>query len=370
MKRLITVLVITVVLLAITPMAVAHHQPAFNQLVTRVTNLENTVSSLLSRQSNDDAEIAALKTKNAEQDARIIALENSTPPGDTTPPPVGGYFPLLLPIGAVLPSDCASQIHRSTWEPRPDNTKRNNTTVNAQAVHDSFATRLRASEGTYDPRWDSYLLPRVDGQFAGTTDEIFQWAACKWGIPDNVIRAVAVQESTWYQYLAYPSNRCVSLYGCGDFFGATNTASTVYCNEIATFGYDYQQDYGAGQCPQTFSILGIKSYWDPGWGFNWAGNQNGAFPFNRNSTAFAADYYASQMRGCYEGWILHSGAQPGDLRGCVGMWFSGAWHDAAADQYASEVQVHLSSLRWLDSSWPSDKPGCHPTYGCPGPDGL
>ena len=34
--------------------------------------------------------------------------------------------------------------------------------------------------------------PRITGNFTGTTDEIIQWAACKWGWSDNVVRAQAV----------------------------------------------------------------------------------------------------------------------------------------------------------------------------------
>ena len=49
--------------------------------------------------------------------------------------------------------------------------------------------RPLAVDNNYDLRWDSWLLPRVDGQFEGTTDEIFQWAACKWGLPDDLLRA-------------------------------------------------------------------------------------------------------------------------------------------------------------------------------------
>ena len=162
----------------------------------------------------------------------------------------------------------------------------------------------------------------------------------------------------------------MSFYGCGDFFGSASAASNLYCDHIATFGYDYRQDYGDGLCPQTFSILGIKSWWDPAWGFNFAGNQNGSFPFNRNSTAFAADYYAAELRTCLESWVLWLPDTTNDLWGCVGYWFSGDWHSAAADQYAAEVQGHLNNHVWLQPGFENDRPGCHPTYGCPGPDGL
>src|SRR4051794_36642258 len=41
------------------------------------------------------------------------------------------------------------------------------------------------------------LTAYVTGAFSGTTDEILQWVAHKWGIPEDVVRAVAVNESSW-----------------------------------------------------------------------------------------------------------------------------------------------------------------------------
>src|SRR6266496_3744081 len=122
----------------------------------------------------------------------------TTPPGASSslPPPRGGYFS-LLPVGSwsSLPSDgtCAAKVHYSTWEPRPDNSKRNHVKPDPAAVHRSLGARTLAAGGSYDPRWDRWLRQRVDGQFAGTTDEIFQWAACKWGLSDDMLRAIAVR---------------------------------------------------------------------------------------------------------------------------------------------------------------------------------
>ena len=294
-----------------------------------------------------------------------------------SPPPAGGYFG-LQPVGAWsrLPSgaSCARLVHRSTWEPRPDNNKRNHIVPDATAVHQAFAARPLAVDNNYDRRWDRWLLPRVDGQFTGTTDEIFQWGACKWGLSDDMLRAIAVEESTWYQYLAYPSNRCVSYYGCGDFFGASSAASTVFCNAIARYGYDYQRDYGPGLCPQTFSIVGIKAWQAPSWG-RMPDNQNGTFPFSRDSTAFAVDYISAFLRGCYEGWEhwLRTAGTPtyaaGDVWGCVGSWFSGDWHSAGAERYVSRVRADISDRTWLQPGWPRDRPPCS-SHGCPGPDKL
>ena len=40
---------------------------------------------------------------------------------------------------------------------------------------------------------------RVTGNFTGTTDEIIQWAACKWGIDEDIVRAQTAMESWWHQ---------------------------------------------------------------------------------------------------------------------------------------------------------------------------
>jgi hypothetical protein len=296
----------------------------------------------------------------------------------TSPPPPGGYF-RLVPAGSwgSLPSGdtCRRLVHHSTWEPRTDNTKRNYIVPDPAAVRAAFAARPRAADGSHDARWDSWLLRRVDGQFTGTTDEIFQWAACKWGLPDDLLRAIAVRESTWYQYETYPSGRPVTMFGSGDLLEAAKPATRTYCRVVARFGYDYQRDFGLGICPQTFSIVGLKSWHDPVWGA-WPDNQNGTFPFNRNSTAFAVDYLGGELRGCYEGWELwlgHSGAggyAAGDLWGCVGTWYAGAWHTSDAETYIDRVRGFLAARPWLEPSWPDNRPGCSSRYGCPGPDPL
>ncbi len=300
----------------------------------------------------------------------------------SSPPDPNGYF-ATQPAGSwsSLPSgsSCSQQVHRSSWEPRPENYTQNHNMPDAQAVHNSFAIRPRSS--SYNSNWNNWLLPRVDGQFSGTTDEIIQWAACKWGISDNLLRGQAVRESTWYEGLHFSDGQCYWNRGCGDGFSGPTAASTTYCNGIAAFGHDYQKDTNStvgaypytaqtGLCPQTFSIIGIKSWDDPAWqapGPAYQGNQNGTFPFNRDSTAFAMDYEASYLRGCDEGWISWLPSK-GDIWGCVGSWFSGDWHSAGADNYISLVQGEITNHSWLTTNFANGKNNqyrCDPVKGCP-----
>jgi hypothetical protein len=230
-----------------------------------------------------------------------------------------------------------------------------------------------AVDNAYGKAWDGWLLPRVTGHFTGTTDEILQWAACKWGLPDNLVRAVAARESSWYQSEVYASGRCVVNWGCGDIVVDESPATQRFCASISRFGHDYRRDFSSrsgGVCPRTFGITGVMSWQAPGWGVM-PDDQNGTFPWNRNSTAFAADYLGSQLRGCYEGWehwLDNTGTRDyraGRLWGCVGAWYAGAWHDAAADGYVTRVRQALAARVWLAKDWTRTGPPCDVRFGCP-----
>jgi hypothetical protein len=297
---------------------------------------------------------------------------------DAEPPPPGGYFhSLKAGAWARLPDDesCAGRVHRSAWEPRPDNDVPNHHVPDVGAVRAAFAARPRDTAGGYDPRWDSWLLRRVTGNHTGTTDENIQWAACKWGVSDDLLRAVAFRESGWFQGEVYANGLCVQRHGCGDMVTMPDADTRVYCGGLTTAGHNYEADYGPGLCPGTFSLVGIKSWQAPAWG-RMQGNQNGTFPFNRDSTAFALDYLGAFLRGCQEGWVRwldnvpgHYG--PGMIWGCVGVWYAGDWQSASARRYRTLVHEAMVERPWLDPDWADQGPPCSPVDGCPrGPSHL
>jgi hypothetical protein len=287
------------------------------------------------------------------------------------PPPPDGYF-TTEPVGGwrELPGDseCAERVHRSTWEPRPENFRPNHRPPDAAAVRAAFEERPRARMGAYHPRWDRWLLPRVSGQFTGTTDEIIQWAACKWGLADNLLRAVALRESGWYQGQTYSDGTCVLQHGCGDLFTEPRRGAHVFCRQVARVAPEVDDVYGRGNCPRTFSLVGVMSWQDPRWG-RMPGNQNGTFPFNRQSTAFALDYVGGFVRGCYEGWMVwleNTGDyRRGDLLGCVGAWYGGAWHSPLARGYTGNIERALEERPWLDPEWARQTLPCDTERGCP-----
>lgn len=278
----------------------------------------------------------------------------------TGAPPRSGYVD-TQPAGSWqdLPSDevCAKRVRRTPWEPRPGNHRANHTEPDPAAVHAALTSRPRGEDGSYDARWNTWLLPRVTGAHSGTTDENIQWAACKWGISDNLLRAVAALESRWFQSAVDPgTGRCVETRGCNDVFATATRASEEFCREISGYGVDYTAQYPRGQCPRTFSLVGVMAWQDPEWGAM-AGNQNGTFPFSRDSTAFALDYLGAFLRGCHEGWLTwltrtgDSSYAPGDMWGCVGTWYAGAWKVDAGLEYAERVRALQARKVWLDPDW-------------------
>ncbi|MEV4411376.1 hypothetical protein [Catellatospora sp. NPDC049609] len=165
------------------------------------------------------------------------------------------------------------------------------------------------------------LARRIDGQFTGTTEEILRWAACKWGVDEDIVKAQAAIESWWRQ----PT--------LGDF--DTDAAA---CPPGHGLGVDGQ----AGKCPQSHGILQNRYPY-----------MKSAFPGAMRSTAMSADLAYAVWRSCFEGretWLntVERGRQyaAGDAWGCVGRWFSGRWHTAPGEQYVGRVRDYLTKRIW------------------------
>jgi autotransporter family porin len=207
-----------------------------------------------------------------------------------------------LPVGAPLPSgdDCASRVVRGHPEEVPDNAKANSVVPDkvSMPIWEDFTEQANKT-----------FVPRIDGRFTGTTGEILQWGACKWGLDVNTLRAAAYQESDWDQ-------------------STTGDQS------------DDAADCAAGvapPCPTSFGILQLKGLDLPG-----------SYPLSRTSTAFNVDYYGARMRSCYEGWVTYLGGDyaPGDLWDCVGWHKSGRWKDSSSLNYTARVRNYIGQQPW------------------------
>jgi hypothetical protein len=218
----------------------------------------------------------------------------------------------LPPAGIPRPdATCAAEV-TPTAENRPQNA-----TANDSVPSDP-------SSITWNPNmdyWTSFIADRdqVTGDYTGTTDEILQWVACKWGIDENLVRADAVVESDWIQSTI------------GDNCGVAGEAS--------------------------YGILQVKNEDCSG---TWI---HGGWPYTENDTALDADYWGARMRACFDGAFYDGGtwlyrgqtmaqiiAAHGEnyaLWGCVGSWYSGSWYDSGARSYIATVQSVYRSKPWL-----------------------
>jgi hypothetical protein len=229
-----------------------------------------------------------------------------TPPSEVVPVP-GQYFE-TLPPGSGLPNEaaCAAAV-----KSRPEN-KRMNAVANATRGNQSLV-----GADFLPPE----LASRVTGNFTGTTDEILQWVACKWGVDEDMVRAQAAVESWWQQTAK------------GDW--TTNAANCAP-------GHGLGVDGRPGQCPQSWGILQ-----------NRYPLERLAWPGIGDSTAFNADTAYAIWRSCYEGyetWLndLEKGKPyaEGDAIGCMGRWFAGRWYTQPANDYMARVQDYLDQRIW------------------------
>ena len=247
-----------------------------------------------------------------------------------TPPPTSNRFQ-TLPVNASLPSDaeCSSRV-RSVAEIRPANTVPNST---------------RGVGG-------NYVNQRVTGNYTGTTDEIIQWAACKWGMDEDILRAQMVQESYWHQS------------AIGDF---TNQGQS-YCSPIYPVG-SYPPQYNGdnnhtNECPESYGLSQVRWTYHKS-GFYSSTNESQANLTNNAiySTAYNVDYWGSVWRACYNGdytWLntVEKGRDytAGDEWGCLGMWYSGRWYTDKANGYITNVRNNLDNRVWETTAFRNAQP--------------
>ncbi|MBA3724440.1 MAG: hypothetical protein H0W89_06175 [Candidatus Levybacteria bacterium] len=222
-------------------------------------------------------------------------LATQAPTAMPTPLPVR-KFTTLTP-GSQLPSgeECTAMVRRSPWEPRPENTQANNT----KGIQ--LTTRIDGANAEGNQKY----LARINGDFTGTTDEIIQWGACKWGLDEEIVRAVAAQESWWRQSTL------------GDYNGK-----------------DYES-YGLLQVRRTY--------------------HEGTHPTSVTSVPFNVDYALGWRRACMDGYFDWIPAESrGDEWGCVGLWFSGQWKNgdqnvpySGSNWYTGKVKGYLETKPWL-----------------------
>jgi hypothetical protein len=250
-----------------------------------------------------------------------------------TPEPTdpGGPAPLhfrTLPPDAKLPTAqaCAHWVRQTpAAELRHANYHDNH--VTGQSVGAHFFPAADKPEANAD------LAPLIGGDFTGTTTEILRWAACKWGINQNVVFAQAAAESWWRQSQL------------GDW--GTDAADCPPGHKPTS------QD---PKCPQSYGVLQNRYPYE-----------KASWPGIGDSTSMNADTAYGIWRACYDGYevwlnnVPHVGTyRKGDLWGCVGRWYAGRWHTAAAEDYISLVKRYLAEKIWLTKKFQDTPNGSVP----------
>lgn len=180
---------------------------------------------------------------------------------------------------------------------------------------------------------DPYLryVDGHDGLRNATTDELIQWAAHKWGIPENWLRAEYVLESYWNSWFL------------GDLTPVSATDYGKYPVQARVPG-----------TPNVYQSLGITQVrWDPKGDFG-AGTE----PLRWRSTAFNVDFQAATVRFFYDNpgrsrtaWGDAS-YKPCQQWNSIGGWFAPyPWSNAPQAQYARTVQHNLATTAWKSSSF-------------------
>ncbi len=98
-----------------------------------------------------------------------------------------------LPPGAKLPSgaQCRKLVNKTPErEIKAMNRPYNRRT--GQKVGKNFFTGD-------SPKANARIAPRINGAYTGSTIDILRWAACKWGIDQDIVFAQAAVESWWRQ---------------------------------------------------------------------------------------------------------------------------------------------------------------------------
>jgi hypothetical protein len=172
------------------------------------------------------------------------------------------------------------------------------------------------------PEW-RYVTGRP-GLKDPSTDDLIQWAAHKWGIPEDWVRAQIAVETWWRQ-------------------SAVGDRASVLSSWYAQYPVRAQIP-ASSDVYQSMGISQVK--WRP----DGSDDVPGSEPLRGRSTAFALDIYAAKIRFFYNGdctWCS-PGYAPGQQWNSIGGWYEPTpWGNAEQQDYVQRVQAALRDRVWL-----------------------
>jgi hypothetical protein len=202
--------------------------------------------------------------------------------------------------------------------------------------------RSTTSDGRTVVQFNPYFryVDGRDGLSRPSTDDLIQWAAHKWGIPEDWLRAEYVRESYW------------NAFHLGD-------GTTVNADWYRRYPPQARVPHGT-KVYQSMGIAQIK--WIPDGSVG-----PGSEPLRWESTAFNIDYQAAMVRFYYDnprgarsswGDRTYAPCQPWNS---VGGWFEPyPWNNRGQENYVAEVRQDLSDRSWATGSFVAWTPSSFP----------
>ncbi len=240
----------------------------------------------------------------------------ATPGSGSASPESGKITAWRAPGVAPLSDGEAASRVRPPAESRPDNVDENTYRPSAAEL-DSFRNgqvdRYGRTALQYNP-----LTAHVTGGFSGTTDEILQWVAHKWGIPEDIVRAVAINESFW------------QMSQLGDRVTVSDPGGYPAQARIA----------GTNDVYESMGIMQVR--WTP------QGLHPGTEPLRWKSTAFNADYWGAVVRYYYGGlcYWCDGNYSAGQEWASIGAWYNPSpWYSGSV-AYVESAKTRITQQTW------------------------
>jgi hypothetical protein len=305
-------------------------------------------------------------------------------PSPTATPIPSGHFSFIGPA-STLPSEssCAAAVNASPLPEHASWNQNDGTGYNSNQIVSTpsyFYTYVGNQIGY--PNAD---FKNVDGNYAGTTDDILRWVSCKWGVDEDWVRAESQEESGWHQDCAdmHGGSGCN---GNGDYNNPDGTCSGLPTN---LSGDGWQVTDSGGNYVGSKAVKNVGGY--ASWGIvqsKVACAEYYSWPMIALSTSWGSDYRWAKFHSCvtggpsgrfnsidYNNAVSRAKSSPNSLvpggqlgptnllsnetnlqylaLGCIGTHFSGGWYGSSAVGYLTTSSGSDSFIPLLSShAWP------------------
>ena len=223
------------------------------------------------------------------------------------------------PGSAPLTDAQAAACVIRSGENRPQNAHHNARAPTDTELH-AFRTARDAAGRT--PREYNRNFARVTGGAARyglrSTDDLIEWAAYKWGVPEDLVRGQMSVESGW------------SMLQKGDRRDWATPVAPLYPAVAAIDADSVWESLGIAQIRWRHTVP-----WNPG-----------VEPLRWQSTAFALDYSQALVRYYFDGYCewCAGGYAAGDADGAYRTYVSGSWNEG--QWYADAVRGEAAARPW------------------------